>query len=233
MIVSAAVPNGNLLLASPLATLARLAALAATGEFWQTIAASSGRILGGFLVSCALAVCLAALSARFRRVREGLAPAVAVIKAVPVMSFIILTLLWVKPAALSPLIAGLMVFPPVYLNLLTGIDHTDRELLEMARVFRVPFSRRLTGIYVPQTLPYFRSAVSLALGLCWKAGVAAEVLGVVKTSLGGQLYNAKIYFETADLFAWTLVIVGLSAAFEWLALRVLDAFAGKVGGAWK
>ena len=94
-----------------------------------------------------------------------------------------------------------------------GLSSVLREkLLEMARVFRVPFSRTLRGVYLPQVLPYFRSAVSAALGLCWKAGTAAEVIALSSGSIGEKLYNAKIYFQTADLFAWTAAIVLISAA---------------------
>jgi len=120
----------------------------------------------------------------------------------------------VPPRDLSLLTAFLMVFPPVYLNLLEGMTQTDPKLLEMAQVFRVPLLRRIKGIYVPQTLPYFRSACSLALGLCWKAGVAAEVIGLPTGSLGERLYTAKIYLETPDLFAWTATIVAVSVLFE-------------------
>lgn len=96
----------------------------------------------------------------------------AVIKAVPVASFIILALVWLDSRSLSFFISALMVFPPVYLNVLEGLCRTDRQLLEMARVFRVPLSRRLRYIALPPGAPYFRTALSLALGLCWKAGAA-------------------------------------------------------------
>ncbi|MEG1593726.1 MAG: ABC transporter permease subunit, partial [Oscillibacter sp.] len=163
----------EILLASPVSALLRLGELALTAPFWQAVAWSAGRILGGFLLACLLAVVCAALAARFLRFRELLAPLVAAVKAIPVASFIILALVWLSSENLSLLIAALMVFPAVYGSVLTGITQTDRELLEMARVFRVPFSRQLRGIYLPQVLPYFRTAVSLGLGLCWKAGEAA------------------------------------------------------------
>ena len=219
-----------LLLASPVQALGRLLALAATAEFWRAAAFSSVRILGGFLLSCVLAVALAALAARLRWVRELLSPLVAVVKAVPVVSFIILALIFLSSENLSLLISGLMVFPPVYLNLLEGIEHADRQLLEMARVFRVPLSRQLRGIYLPAVLPYFRSAVSLALGLCWKSGAAAEVIGLPAGSIGEALYTAKVYFQTGDLFAWTAVIVAISVLFERLFLRLGDAAVRKAGG---
>ena len=218
-----------LLLASPVQALGRLLALAATAEFWQAAAFSSLRILGGFFLSCVLAVALAALAARLRWVRELLSPLVAVVKAVPVVSFIILALIFFSSENLSLLISALMVFPPVYLNVLEGIGHTDVQLLEMARVFRVPLSRQLRGIYLPAVLPYFRSAVSLGLGLCWKSGAAAEVIGLPDGSIGDYLYSAKVYFQTADLFAWTAVIIAASVLLERLLLRGVDALTGKVG----
>ena len=113
MALAAAYPHGELLLCSPLAALLRLGELAVTAPFWRTVARSCLHIFGGFLLSCLLASALAALSARFRPVRELLAPVVAVIKAVPVVSFIILALVWLNARSLPLFISGLMVFPPV------------------------------------------------------------------------------------------------------------------------
>ena len=229
MAMAAAYRHGGLLLASPLTALGRLGELALTGDFWAALGRSAALILGGFLLSCALGTVCAALAARFRRLRELLSPLVAVVKAVPVVSFIILALFWLDTAALPLFISALMVFPPVYLNVLEGIGRADGKLLEMARVFRVPWRRQALGIYLPAALPAFRSAVSLSLGLCWKAGVAAEVIGLPAGTIGERLYTAKGYFETGDLFAWTAVIVTVSALFEKLFLRAVDALAERIG----
>ena len=229
MALHAAYPHGALLLPSPVSSLARLISLAGTAVFWCAIGTSSMHILGGFLLSCALAVVLAALSARFRRAEELLSPLVAVVKAVPVASFVILALVWLPSRGLAFFISALMVFPPVYLNVLEGVKRTDTALLEMAEVFRVPFSRVLRGVYLPQVLPYFRAAVSVALGLCWKAGTAAEVIALSGGTIGERLYTAKVYFETPDLFAWTAVIVLLSAGFEKLFLLAVDKMAERMG----
>lgn len=231
MALAAAYPHGGaLLLASPLAVAVRLGQLWGTAAYWQTVCRSAARIFGGFLISTALGVLLASLAAWKRWIRELLAPLAAVIKAVPVASFIILALVWLNSRSLSLFISALMVFPPVYLNVLEGILRTDRQLLEMARVFRVPFSRRLRYIYLPQVMPYFRTAVSLGLGLCWKAGAAAEVIGLPAGSVGERLYTAKVYFQTPDLFAWTVTIVAVSVLFERLFLVLTDWAAGKAGG---
>lgn len=227
MALAAANPSGSLLLASPVRSALRLLELLPSSVFWRAVGSSSLRIFGGFLLSCALALLLASLAAGRPRLRELLAPPVAVVKATPVASFIILALVWLDARSLSLFISALMVFPPVYLNVLEGLRRTDRKLLELAQVYRIPLGRRIRGIYLPQVLPYFRSAASLALGLCWKAGVAAEVIGLPAGTVGERLYTAKIYLQTPDLFAWTAVILILAAAFEALFLSAVDWIAGK------
>lgn len=229
MLLKAMYPHGALLLPAPVAALLCLFELAVTAAFWSAVARSCVHILGGFLISCVAAVLFAALAAAYRRAEELLSPLVAAIKAVPVASFIILALVWLDSRHLALFISALMVFPPVYLNTLEGIRRADKSLLEMARVFRVPFARTVRGIYLPQVLPYFRAAVSTALGLCWKAGTAAEVIGLSAGTIGERLYTAKIYFETPELFAWTAVIVLVSAVFERLFLLGVDKLSERVG----
>ena len=144
-----------------------------------------------------------------------------VIKSIPVASFVILVLIWVPSRNLSVVISFLMVTPIVYSNVLGGISSMDKKLTEMADIFAVPFPRRLRYLYLPQVAPFFRSACAVGLGLCWKAGVAAEVIGLPAGSIGEALYTAKVYFQTGDLFAWTAVILILSMLSERIVLWLL------------
>lgn len=213
--------DSDILLVSPLRVVAMLLALLPTARFWASLLGSMARILGGFFLAAALGTLLAALAARFKRVEEWLAPPVLAMKTVPVASFVILALIWFGSRNLSVFIALVMVFPVIYTNVLAGVRAADRELAEMARVFRIPLLRRIRCITLPQVAPYFRAGCALGLGLCWKAGVAAEVIGVVGGSIGEKLYEAKIYLQTGDLLAWTAVIVALSALFERAVLALL------------
>lgn len=131
-------------------------------------------------------------------------------KSIPVASFTILALFWVGSENLSVLVSILICVPIVCSNMLEGIDNLDKKLDEMAKVFKIPAGRRFAGVYLSQLLPYFRSASRLAIGLSWKSGVAAEVIGIPDGSIGEKLFMSKIYLETADLFAWTLVVILLS-----------------------
>ena len=145
------------------------------------------------LSAVVLAFVLALAAGRWPVVEVLLRPLMLTIKSIPVASFIILALMWLRSAGnLAVFISFLMVLPAVYTNTLAGIRETDARLLEMAAVFRVPPAKRVRYLYVPAALPYFRSACTVGLGLCWKSGVAAEVIGITSGSIGEALYNAKI-----------------------------------------
>ena len=118
-------------------------------------------------------------------------------------------------------IAFLMVLPIIYTNMLEGITNTDKKLLEMADVFHIGLFRRIHYIYLPQLMPYFLAACSVSLGLAWKSGIAAEVIGIPDGSIGEKLYKAKLYLNSTDLFAWTVAIVVVSIVVEKLFLMII------------
>ncbi len=211
----------DLLLVSPFATAKRVLELLPQPAFWLSIGNSCLHILIGFILGVLFGILLAFLSARFGYFRELIAPAVAVIKATPVASFIILALIWIASKNLSVFISTLLVLPLVYTNLLQGIDETDPALLEVAKVYRMSPLRKLQVIYLPQVKPYFFSACTVGIGFAWKSGIAAEILATPKNTVGTMLYNSKIYLETEDLFAWTVIIVLLSLLFEKLLVALL------------
>ena len=211
----------NFLFATPLAVAKTLLQLVVQGGFWETIGFSLCRIASGFLLAAALSILLGVAAARMKWVDELLSPLLAAIKSTPVASFIIVALIWVSSKNLSVLISFLMVFPVLYLCIRDAVRQLSGELAEMAKVFRVPLKKRIRYLYLPEILPRFRAAASAALGLCWKAGVAAEVIGIPDGSLGERLYEAKIYLNMPELFAWTVVIVAVSVAMERAVLWLL------------
>jgi NitT/TauT family transport system permease protein len=205
---------GGFLVAAPTAVLRKLSALLATADFWLRVCFSLARIAAGFFAALLLGSLLAVAAGRFAFLEFLFWPYVAVIKATPVASFIILCLIWMGSANLSAAISFLMVLPIIYSNMLQGIRSTDGQLVEMADIFRVGWGRRMVYIYFPQLKPYMISACSVALGMTWKSGVAAEVIGIPRGSIGEALYEAKVYLNAQDLFAWTAVIILVSVAFE-------------------
>lgn len=200
----------KLFLVSPVTVFLRLTQLAVRADFWAAIVYSFVRIFGGFLLALLSGIVLAVLSAESRRAEELLAPLMAAVKSVPVASFIILVLLFFPSRYLSVIISFLMVFPMIYTNVMEGIRNTDRKLKEMAGLFGLSRTARLRYLYVPQVYPYLSAACEAATGFAFKSGIAAEVIGMPKGSVGERLQQAKVYLNTPDLLAWTVVIVVIS-----------------------
>ena len=217
-------------LVSPVQAVRTLLQLLPQAEFWQRVGFSSGRILLGFGLGVAVSIVLAVAAQAWHTADVLLAPVLQLVKATPVASFIILALVWVSGRSLSILISFLMVLPVLYSAVRTGIESADVQLLEMAQVFHLPLARRVKAIWLPAVLPAFRQGCSVALGICWKSGVAAEVIGLPDGSIGDALYRAKITLSTGELFAWTFVIILLSAGFEKLFLALLDKAVARVLG---
>ena len=205
-----------LLLSSPLRVAERLFALLGERAFYAALGYSLRRIALGFFAGFLLGG-LPLMEALLR-------PLMVTVKSVPVASFIILALIWLSARRLSAFIAFLMVLPITYGNLLSGLKSTPTQLLEMARLYHVSWGRRLLYIQLPHIKPHLLSALTLALGMSWKAGVAAEVIGIPTGSIGEQLYQSKVYFDLTSLYAWTVAIVLVSVLFEkavLLAVRLL------------
>ena len=228
--LAAAAVGQELLLPGPAAVGRRLLELAAGAVFWQTALASLLRIFGGLLLGVALGALLAGLTAWVPLLDWVLTPAVKVVRATPVASFILLVYLWVERGRVPGLISALMVLPVVWGNVTRGIAETDPQLLELARAYGFGRGRTLRRIYIPSVLPYFASGCRTALGLAWKAGVAAEVLCQPQNAIGTQIYNTKYYLETPSLFAWTLVVIALSFLLEWAVGGLLRRAEGLAGG---
>lgn len=228
--LAAAAVGQELLLPGPAAVGRRLLELAAGAVFWQTALASLLRIFGGLLLGVALGALLAGLTAWVPLLDWVLTPAVKVVRATPVASFILLVYLWVERGRVPGLISALMVLPVVWGNVTRGIAETDPQLLELARAYGFGRGRTLRRIYIPSVLPYFASGCRTALGLAWKAGVAAEVLCQPQNAIGTQIYNTKYYLETPSLFAWTLVVIALSFLLEWAVGGLLRRAEGLEGG---
>lgn len=207
--------GSDLLLASPLQVVRRFA-FVGEASFWRCVGMSLWRTAAAYALGVVLGCALAALCHASRWADAVISPALLVVRATPVASFIILALVWLSSSNV-PILAGvLMVTPVVFANVREGIDSTDGQLLEMARLFGWSRWKTWRRVVIPTVLPTFVAACEACVGLCFKATIAAEVIGVPKNAIGTQLYNAKIYLETDGLLAWTLVVILLSMVIEWL-----------------
>lgn len=212
--LAALLADNKLLFSGPLDTVRALGREISSPDFFRTVGSSLLRILAGFFAAFLCGGALAALSFRMHFVEALLSPLMHFCKAVPVAAFTVILLIWQGAGRLSASVCFLVVLPIVYVNVLEGLVHTDRKLLDMAEVFRFSRKNLFFYIYRPAMAPFLEGCLKTALGMGLKAGIAAEVIGIPRWSIGGEIYLSKIYLDTAGIFAWTAVVLVLSLCLE-------------------
>lgn len=222
--VAAMLADNEILLVTPFQTMCAFVSLFGSAVFWKTVGMSSCRIVLGFVLGVTLALLLAWASSRHPAVEELVSPIMTLCKAVPVAVFVVLLLIWWGSSYLAVAVCFLIVLPQIYISTLEGLKSTDKKLLEMAKVFEISGGTSFFYIYRPALKPFWDSSLRISLGMCWKSGVAAEVIGTPAFSIGEQLYLSKIHLDTAGVFAWAAVIILLSIGFERVVIWLTERF---------
>ena len=217
----------DLILSSPWTVLVRLGQLITTGDFWLTVGRSCLGILTGYAAGVTCGILLGVLTRRHGFVYDLVRVPMHIVQATPVASFIILTLLWIKSRHLSIFISFLMVLPVIWSGVDQGLSQIDQGLAEVAKVYRLSRWQRIRHVDLPAVAPFLKSACRVALGFAWKSGIAAEVIVTPIGFIGKKLYDAKVTLVTADMFAWTAVVILLSFLFEKLFGLLLDRLPGR------
>lgn len=200
---------------SPASTFNKLIEIIHTEEFWSIVISTVVRCLITFTISFIAGIIFGFISGFWRPMYYFLQPLVIIIKSTPIISFILLALIWFR--YLTPVFVGfLIVFPVIYINVVEGIRNVDSNLIEMAKMYEVKKSRIIREVYLPSIASYISAGISIALGMNIKAVVAAEALSQPNLAIGTSLQDEAMYLETAGLFAWTFVIIMISFMFEWI-----------------
>lgn len=212
-----------LILPGPGAVALALLRLVCDGSTWAILAGSGARILGGLALAAVCGGVLAGISSRSRAFAHLVAPALSFVKATPVACVVVLLLIWLGSARVSIAAVFLMALPGVYFSLAEGLAQVDKPLEQMFRLHGVRGWRLFCAHTWREVLPFVLSCARAVIGMGWKAGVAAELIGMAVGTVGERIYQAKLLIETADLLAWTVLVVAASWACEralvWL-LRV-------------
>ena len=206
--------NEELLLPSPFQVLKSLALLMGKFYFWKSVLSSVIRVIIGILLSVIIGIVLGLTAGLNKFFEELLEPVIVTVKATPVISIIIIALVWFSSSNVVIFTAILICFPIVYTNVIQGVKSIDKSLIQMAVVFKVKRKYILKDIYLPSIKNYIVSGILMCMGIGWKVSVASEVLSIPRYSIGLNLLSAKTTLETAELFAWTIVVVILSFMFE-------------------
>lgn len=202
--------DNRILLAGPTDVCVRILEELGRIEFYASAAGSIMRIITGFLLGMILGAAVGACAFFWHMAERLLEPVVAAMKSVPVAAFVVLVLIWSGSENLAVPISFLVVFPYFYTQTMTGLAETDAAQLAFARVCGMRKRNRLLYVYRSALAPYLLGAVRVTIGMSFKSGIAAEVIGIPEFAIGTRLYMSKVYLDTAGVLAWTVVIVLLS-----------------------
>lgn len=214
--------DNKILLSGPIDVAVALTHNLLIPSFWATVVMSLAKIAAGFLMAMIMGLLLGALAWRYGLISTVLMPAIQFIKSVPIVCFIVLILFWTGSSYVSLFAVFLIAFPSFYSLTKEGLASHDKKMLQMLNVFDVPAICRVLTVYWYSLLPLFIANGKSVVGLCWKAGVAAELIGLPNNSLGEYIYQAKLTLSSADLLAWTVVIVIASVLCELLFIKALQ-----------
>lgn len=206
-----------LILPGPDTVVVALLRLVCDAGTWAILVGSGARILGGLALAAMCGGVLSGVSVRSRTFARLVAPALSFVKATPVACVVVLLLIWLGSARVSIAAVYLMALPGVYFSLVEGLAQADKPLEQMFRLHGVRGWRLFCAHTWREVLPFVLSCARAVIGMSWKAGVAAELIGMAVGTVGERIYQAKLLIETADLLAWTVLVVAAS----WACERVL------------
>jgi NitT/TauT family transport system permease protein len=205
--------GSSLLLPSPKDTVAAAVGILGSSRGWSTIGMTLVRILAGFGLGCVIGIALAVLTAHSKTAKWLLQPLRSLIKTTPITSFALILLVSVISGVVPVVVSMIVVMPMIWQTTEEAIRNRSPQLSEMSQIFLTPW-KKLRYVSLPQILPRFFATASTALGFAWKAVITAEILALPRFGIGRQMQDNKIYLETPELFAWTLLVVLFSVLIE-------------------
>lgn len=196
--------------------------LLAGGEAFRQIGVTLTRIALGFIAAFVLAFVAgigAALNVTFQRFCE---PAVILGLTVPGLVWALLCVIWFGVGLLAPTVAiTLGIAPVMMLHVIQGMRAVERDLVEMAFVFRLSARDKLLHVWIPSLVPHLIAGARVGLSLAWKVIVLVELFGL-SNGVGYQL-NAEFSSQNvAGVLAWTLIFWLVMVAIEYGLLQALE-----------
>lgn len=213
--------NSELILPSPESTVISTIKLFGSKNFILVIGTTILRGLIGFAISFILGIGFGIFSGINDSFYAFLKPILVAIRSIPVISLILLALIWFKVDMVPIFIAFLTMFPFICTNVIDGIRNVDDELIEMAVIHKVNKYRIVKEVYLPAITPFIFSGASSAMGFGWRAIIIGEVLSQPKFGIGTLMQSAQTYLLVNEVIAWTIIAVIISYLFE-IVIRKIE-----------
>ena len=187
--------------------LQQMFSLLGSAAFYLAVFNTLLRCILAFVLAIVIAFVLVLTVAVFPAVGRILAPIIALLRAFPTMSVILIALVWLNSRSSPVLVGFLIAFPLLYSNLLNKVTDISVQLTDMCKVYQVDRTRRITRMYIPAILPQLAKETSAVFPVVIKVVIAGEVLAYTANSMGMEMFEAKLDINIALLLAWSIVAV--------------------------
>lgn len=176
------------------------------GMLWDAGWLTLKEALGGFAIGSGLAILLAALLARFRRVGEALMPIAIAANAVPIIAFSPIFNAWFDPLSPSPRMAtaAVLCFFPVFVNTLRGLTSVRPAQIELMRSYAAGELAIFRRVRIPTALPFVFAALKVATVLAMIGAIVSDYFGTFG-SLGITIKNSVSLFDFET--AWAAILM--------------------------
>ena len=209
-------------LPSPSVVIAAMGAEARSGALLANLAMTLYRVAAAFTLAMILGSLLGVAMGRNREINHFCDPLLIILLNVPALVIIVLAYIWIglnETAAIGAV--TLNKLPNTAAILREGSRALDRELDEMAYVFRLPFAQRLRHVVLPQLMPYIAAAMRSGLSLVWKIVLVVELLGR-SNGIGFEIGVAFQLFDVTRLFAYALPFIAIMLAIETFLMQPFE-----------
>ncbi len=208
----------DIILPAPETVFLRLLSIMIDSGFWLAVGATVLRTAYGLIISFVLGFAAGIGCGSSSKIDALLSPIISITRTVPVMSIILLAMIWFSTDIVPVFVCVLMIFPILTANVKQGVKGVDRKLVELGVSYRLSRTEVFREITVPSVMPFILGGLRSAIGVGWKVVIAAEVLSQPVRAVGTGLQFSQMNLETAEVMAWTVVAVILS----WLSEFLLD-----------
>jgi NitT/TauT family transport system permease protein len=200
--------------------------VAAIGSHWDRVLLPSARAtvyeaLGGLLIGTLAGTAVAFVSARWGITRGILLPLAVGASAVPLIAIAPIMNNWF--GVLDPfskmMMAALLVFFPITVNVTRGLTQVHPSALELMRSYATNDRQVLTKLRVPNMLPFFFTALKVSTTLAFIGAIVGEFYGGTSNVLG-RVVLTSISGGSFDV-AWAAIVLGAAGAITSYLLVVL------------
>ncbi len=225
--IASKIVDEAIILPTPFVVLSKTFETLTKGKFWINFLCTMGRGVVAFIISFLLGTALAVLVSYSKMSQSVINVLVSIIRAMPTIAVILLLLLWTNSRVASVVVTMLVVLPTMYTSMQVALGKVDSEIITMMKSFNIPKKTQYARYILPITLPSTIQTIGSGLSLNIKLIVAAEVIAGTARSIGNMMTEAKVYFETAELFAIVLIMVIIAVSIELIFHKIAHRVGGK------